>query len=116
MINVYDSANQLAEDLKKTPEYTDLQAAVVSVQNDENSRSLFKKMDELQTKIITAQQAGQPVAADVQKNYKELNTQVQKDNNIVKLLTSEQGLYKLIDDLQKTFTNPVNDLYKELRK
>lgn len=116
MINVYDSANQLAEDLKQTPEYKALQDAVQKVKQDENSSALFKKMDEVQTEIITAQQAGKPLSADVQKTYKELNEEVQKDKNIVNLLAVEQGLYKLIDDLQKTFTNPINDLYADLRK
>lgn len=116
MVNVYDSANQLAEDLKKTPEYEALQTATDAVKNDEKSLALFKKMDEVQTKIINAQQTGKPLAADVQQEYKDLNDKVQKDANIVKLLTAEQSLYKLIDDLQKTFTSPINDLYTDLRK
>ena len=64
MVNVYDSANQLAEDLKKTPEYTALKEAVQSVKNDENSSNLFQKMDEVQTKIMAAQQSGQPLTDD----------------------------------------------------
>lgn len=116
MVNVYDSANRLAEDLKKTPEYTALKEAVQSVKNDENSSNLFQKMDEVQTKIMAAQQSGQPLTDDVKNYYKELNDKVQKDANIIKLLTAEQGLYKLIDDLQKTFTSPINDLYSDLRK
>lgn len=115
MINVYDSANQLAEDLKKTPEYQALQEAVNAVKEDENSSALFKKMDEIQTEIITSQQTGKQLAEETKKEYQELNEKVQKDANIVKLLTAEQGLYKLIDDLQKTFTSPINDLYKDLR-
>lgn len=116
MVNVYDSANQLAEDLKKTPEFTALKDAAAAVEKDEASRKLFKEMDEIQTKIMSAQQVGQPISQDIQKQYKELNDKVQKDSNIVKLLTAEQGLYKLIDDVQKTFTNPINDLYADLRK
>lgn len=116
MVNVYDSANQLAEDLKKTPEYAALSDAVKAVRESKESTELFKRMDEIQTQIINAQQTGKPLSADIQKEYKELNKKVQKDQNIVKLLTAEQGLYKLIDDLQKTFTNPINDLYADLRK
>lgn len=116
MVNVYDSANQLAEDLKKTPEYQALQEAVKGVENDATSRDLFAQMDKVQSEIITAQQSGKPLSEDTQKAYKELNEKVQKDQNIVKLLTVEQGLYKLIDDLQKTFTSPINDLYSDLRK
>lgn len=116
MVNIYDSANQIAEDLKKTPEYIALQKAINDVKDNEASAELFKKMDEIQTKIMAAQQAGQPLSEDLQKAYKELNEKVQKDEKIVKLLTTEQGLYKLINDVQKTFTNPINDLYEDLRK
>ena len=116
MVNVYDSANQLAEDLKKTPEYTALQDAVKAVKEDENSSEMFKKMDEIQGQIMAAQQSGQPLSEELQESYKDLSGKVQQDANIVKLLTAEQGLYKLIDDVQKTFTSPINDLYTDLRK
>ncbi len=116
MVNVYDSANQLAEDLQKTPEFQALKEAVNTVKADEKSSALFKQMDEIQTKIMSAQQAGKPLSDDVKKSYQDLNGKAQKDPNIIKLLTAEQGLYKLIDDLQKTFTSPINDLYSDLRK
>src|SRR5699024_12533054 len=57
--------------------------------------ALFKKMDELQNKIMQAQQAGQPLSAEDQQAYKDLNDQVQKNDKIVSLLTNEQGLYDL---------------------
>ena len=116
MVNIYDNANQLAQDLKETPEFKDLQAAVKAVMDDQESADLFKKMDALQTKIINAQQTGAPLSEDDQKVYQDLNKQVQDNKNIVKLLQSEQVLYKLLDDVQKTFTNPINDLYADLRK
>lgn len=105
MVNIYDSANQLAEDLTKTPEFAGLKEAIAAVKADENSSELFNKMDEIQGKIMAAQQSGQPLSEDLQ-----------KDENIVKLLTAEQGLYKTIDDVQKAFTKPINDLYEEIRK
>lgn len=115
MVNVYDSANQLAEDLQKTPEYEALEKAIKQVESDEQSKALFKRMDEVQGKIIQAQQSGQEVSSDVQTEYQKLNGEVQKDKNIVNLLTVEQGLYKLMGDLQKTYTKPINDLYQDLR-
>ena len=54
MVNIYDSANQLAKDLQQTQEYENLKKAIADVQNDQESADLFKKMDALQTKILTA--------------------------------------------------------------
>lgn len=116
MVNIYDSANQLAKDLQQTQEYENLKKAIADVQNDQESDDLFKKMDALQTKILTAQQSGQPLAEEDQKAYQELNETVQKNAKIIALLQSEQAIYKLINDLQKEITNPINDLYADLRK
>ena len=116
MINIYDSANQLAEDLSKTDQYKALADAIKAVETDKESLALFKKMDELQSKIIQAQQTGKPLAAEEQQAYKDLNDQVQKNDKIVSLLKTEQGLYDLLGDVQKTYTKPINDLYEDLRK
>lgn len=101
MVNIYDSANQLAKDLQQTQEYENLKKAIADVQNDQESADLFKKMDALQTKILTAQQSGQPLAEEDQKAYQELNETVQKNAKIIALLQSEQAIYKLINDLQR---------------
>lgn len=116
MVNVYDSANQLAEDLQQTPEYHALQKAIGGVKQDNNSTALFKKMDEIQNQIISAQQKGQSLSSELQQEYQDLSKKVKQDPNIVKMLQAEQGLYKLIDDVQKTFTRPISDLYEGLKK
>lgn len=115
MINIYDSANQLAQDLTKTDQYKAVGDAVKAVQADGESAAMFKKMDELQAKILRAQQAGQPLAAEDQQAYKDLNDQVQKNDLIVNMLKSEQALYDLLNDIQKTYSKPINDLYEDLR-
>mgnify|MGYP002227519187 CR=1 FL=1 len=64
---------------------------------------------------MRAQQAGQPLAAEDQQAYKDLNDQVQKNDLIVNMLKSEQALYDLLNDIQKTYSKPINDLYEDLR-
>lgn len=101
MVNVYDSANKLAEDLTQTDQYKALQKAIKDVEENDESSAMFKKMDELQAKILRAQQAGQPLAAEDQQAYKDLNDQVQKNDLIVNMLKSEQALYDLLNDIQR---------------
>lgn len=115
MVNIYDAANKLAEDLTQTDQYKKLQEAIKVVEDDKDASALFKKMDELQNKIMQAQQAGQPLSAEDQQAYKDLNDQVQKNDKIVSLLTNEQGLYDLLGEVQKAYTKPINDLYEDLR-
>lgn len=115
MVNIYDSANQLASDLQKIDEFKKLEKAVADIKKNTDSSALFKEMDKMQTEIITAQSQGKELPSSTQENYKKLNEKVQKDQLILKLLEAEQGLYKTIDEVQKTITKPINDLYDGLR-
>lgn len=115
MINIYDSANKLAEDLTQTDQYKALEKVIKAVEEDSESSAMFKKMDELQAKILRAQQAGQPLSAEDQQAYKDLNDQVQKNDKIVNMLKSEQDLYDLLNEIQKAYSKPINDLYEDLR-
>lgn len=116
MINIYDTANQLAEDLTQTEQYKALAEAIKAVQANSESLALFKRMDELQAKIMQAQQTGKPLADEDQKAYQDLNKEVQKNDQIVALLQKEQGLYDLLGEIQKAYSKPINDLYEDLRK
>lgn len=115
MINIYDSANQVAADLQKLDEFKALQAAIAAVKNNQESTALFKQMDEMQTKIINSQTEGRDFPKDLKDDYQKLNEKVQKDQQILKLLQAEQALYKTVDDVQKAITKPINDLYDGLR-
>ncbi|RMC46796.1 YlbF family regulator [Lactobacillus sp. ESL0230] len=115
MINIYDSANQLASDLQQIDEFKALEKAIAEVKSDEESLSLFKQMDKLQSEIISTQSQGKELSPELQENYQNLNEQVQKNSQILKLLQVEQGLYKTVDDIQKVITKPINDLYEGLR-
>ena len=115
MINIYDSANQVATDLQKLDEFKALSSAVAAVKNNEESAALFKQMDEMQTKIINSQSEGRDFPKDLEEDYKKLNEKVQKDAQILKLLQAEQSMYKTINDVQKAITKPINDLYDGLR-
>lgn len=115
MVNIYDSANQLASDLQKIDEFKNLDKAIKAVKANKESLALFKKMDSIQAQIIKAQQTGQKLPADSEKEYKELNAKIKEDSVIMQLLQAEQSLYGILDDVQKTFTKPMNDLYDDLR-
>lgn len=115
MVNIYDTANQLASDLQQIDEFKTLQVAIDGVKNNAESAVLFKKMDAMQNSIMTVQSQGQELSQEMQDEYQSLNDQVQKDPQILKLLQAEQGLYKTVEEVQKVITQPINDLYKGLR-
>ena len=115
MVNIYDATNQLASDLQEIDEFKTLQVAIDGVKKNTESSTLFKKMDKMQNAIMKIQSQGQELSQEMQEEYKNLNDQVQKDPQILKLLEAEQGLYKIVEEVQKVITQPINDLYKGLR-
>ncbi|WEV40959.1 YlbF family regulator [Lactobacillus sp. ESL0684] len=116
MVNIYDSANELAANIQEIDEYKALSAALDDVKQNATSLALFKEMDQIQSQIMNAQAQGEELSQELQDKYQKLDEKVQKDATIMKLLQAEQGLYKIIDDVQKTLTKPINDLYNDLRK
>ncbi|BDR60762.1 YlbF family regulator [Lactobacillus xylocopicola] len=115
MVNIYDSANQLAADLQKVDEFKALEQAVEGVKGNADSSALFAEMNKMQTEIIDTQSQGKELSKEQQASYQQLNERLQKDPLIMKLLQTEQGLYKTLDEVQKAITKPVNDLYEGLR-
>lgn len=115
MINIYDSANQLASDIQKTEEYQDLSRAIAAVKSSPSSLNLFRQIDQLQAQMIAEQSAGRALSEDTQKKYQRLDTEAQQDLLIKDMLNKEQKVYQLIEDVQKAVTKPVADLYSDLR-
>ena len=48
MVNIFDSANQVAEDLKQTQEFVALKQAMAAVKANPDSLALFKELDQAQ--------------------------------------------------------------------
>lgn len=114
MVNIYDSANQVAEDLQKTPQFEALKKSLESLKNNPESLKLYSEMDALQKKVMAAQQAGQPLSDDIKKEYAEINTKVSNNDDLKDMISKEQAVFQLINDVQNTFTKPLSDLYKDL--
>ncbi len=114
MVNIYDTANQLAEDLKQTPEYDAVTAAIAAVKLDTEALTLYQKMDELQKKLMTKQSAGQQPSQEDQMQYQTLSQQLKNNPKMADLMTKEETLYKLLNDVQEVFTKPLSEAYESL--
>lgn len=114
MVNIFDSANQLAEDLQKTPQFEALKKSLEALKNNPESLKLYGEMDELQKKVMAAQQAGQPLSDDIKKEYSEINDKVSNNDDLKDMISKEQAVFQLINEVQTSFTKPLSDLYKAL--
>lgn len=70
MVNIYDNANQLAKDLQETEQFKDLKKSLENLKNNPESLDLYQRMDKLQQQILAAQNSGQPLSEEAQKNIK----------------------------------------------
>lgn len=48
MVNIYDTANQMEQDLKQTQQYQELKAAYEALKADEKAYACFKELQDLQ--------------------------------------------------------------------
>ncbi len=109
MVNIYDNANQLAKDLQETEQFKDLKKSLENLKNNPESLDLYQRMDKLQQQILAAQNSGQPLSEEEQKEYQKINEEL-KD-----MITKEQALFQMINDVQQAMTKPIGDLYDDLK-
>lgn len=115
MVNIYDTANQLADDLKQTDQFKALEKSIAELKQDPASVKLYHRMDELQKKIMTAQQSGQPLPSEFQKEYQEINQEVEANDHLKDMITKEQAVFQMINEVQQAFTRPLGELYDSLK-
>ncbi|CCK84111.1 UPF0342 protein LBU_1322 [Lactobacillus equicursoris 66c] len=116
MINIYDTANQMAEDLRQTQQFEALKAAMDKVKSSPESLALFKELDAAQMEVMEAQSAGKELSQEQKDHFASLNSRVSQDTTLQGMLLAEQGVYALMNDLQKSISQPLADAYEDLRK
>ena len=116
MVNIYDTANQLANDLRETQQFLALKEDMDAVKADEDSLALFKELDAAQMEIMEAQQTGKELTEEQQDDFKSLNERVSQNITLQSMLLAEQAVYTLLNDVQKNIGQPLSEAYEDLRK
>ncbi|MDF4030172.1 YlbF family regulator [Lactobacillus delbrueckii] len=116
MVNIYDTANQLANYLRETQQFLALKEAMDAVKADEDSLALFKELDAAQMEIMEAQQTGKELTEEQQDDFKSLNERVSQNTTLQSMLLAEQAVYTLLNDVQKNIGQPLSEAYEDLRK
>ncbi len=114
MINIYDTANKLASEFQETDQFATLKKAIADVKENETSLALYREMEEFQKGILQKQQNGQEMTDDEKAKYQELDQKIQNDPHVKQVIMAEQGIYMLLDDIQKTIAKPITDLYEDI--
>lgn len=115
MDNINETAKKLADDFKNTKEFKDLHEALENVKRDATSSALYREMNSLQGQIMDAQQHGRDLTEDMRTKYEDLNKRLQDNEQMKTLIKAEEKVYSKLDEVQKTLTKPMADLYEKLR-
>ena len=100
MVNIYDTANQMEQDLKQTQQYQELKAAYEALKADGKAYACFK---ELQDNITEEDFKELQEAGAKAKDFETLQT----------LMLKEQALSMLMDEVSKIIFQPVQELYQD---
>lgn len=113
MVNIYDTANELAKQMRETQEFTALEAAFNDMMADQESFDLFKKFQKAQAEAQQKQMQGQKLSEDEIKNVQNLANEVSKKDVVKKLMEKEQQMDNMMQQLNKSITAPIQELYKK---
>jgi len=110
--NIHDLGDQVAEAIKATPDFQALQKAFDTMKADTETYKLFQEFQQLQGSLQQKQMAGQKLTEDELKNAHDLADKVSKIDSIKALMESERGVNQILSELNKTITQPIQDLYQ----
>lgn len=112
MVNIYDTANQMEQDLKQTQQYQELKVAYEALKADEEAYACFKQLQDLQGQLQQKQMQGN-ITEDDFRELQEAGTKAKEFETLQTLMLKEQALSMLMDEVSKIIFQPVQELYQD---
>lgn len=111
-VNIYDAANQLERDLRKTDQYKNLEEAFETLQKDDEAKTLFDQFRLTQQTLQQKQMTGQEIGEDEAKQAQELSQKVGNNDVLSELIQAEQELGQMIEEINQIALKPIQELYQ----
>jgi len=112
MANVYDTANQMAADIKTTQEFQDLKKAFDLLKLDTVAYGLLQQFQQKQYEMQQKSMQGQDFTDEEVKSLQALGDKMRDIQPIQNLMAKEQGLSQMMDELNKIISQPIIDVYQ----
>lgn len=110
--NVYDTANQLASDLKESQQFKEMQHAFDMLKLDAVAYAMFQQFQQKQMALQQKQMQGQQPTEDEIKDIQTIGEKMQNMQPINDLMVKEQALSQMMDELNRAITQPIVDIYQ----
>lgn len=116
MTNIYDIANELERALRQDEAYKNVENAFEQVAANEASYELYKEFIKKQDAFVKLMQSGAQPSEDEMAQFQELQTKLVADENVSLLISAQQRLQILVEDLNKIIYKPLGDLFNKYEK
>ncbi|MGM9923491.1 MAG: YlbF family regulator [Bacillus sp. (in: firmicutes)] len=110
-MNVYDAAYELEKAIRTSKEYTDLQALIEAVNQDEIAKKMFDNFRDIQMKLQQKQMMGQEISQEEVEHAQKTLQLVQQNPTLGKMMEAEQRMSMMISELNKIIMKPLEDIY-----
>lgn len=112
MVNIYDTANQLEQEIRQLPQFEELKAAYDAVQNNDESKEIYVAFQQMQQKLQLKQMQGESLSDDDTKEIQALSDQIKENELIGQLMEKEQAFSAMLNELNEIIMKPLQDLYR----
>lgn len=114
VVNIYDSANEMSRQLVETQEYQALKKALDELKADSEAFESFKKFQKMQADAQQKQMQGQKPTEDEINAIQTLAKEISGKQAVQNLMNQERQIDQLLQQLNKTITSPIQELYSDL--
>ena len=114
MVNIYDTANELSNQLKETQEYQRVKNAFDSLKAQKDTFETFKKFQQMQANAQQKQMTGQKLTQDEINAIQTIAKEMSSKPEVQTLMNQERAVDNMLQQLNRTITSPIQDIYKDV--
>ncbi|SEO48475.1 Cell fate regulator YlbF, YheA/YmcA/DUF963 family (controls sporulation, competence, biofilm development) [Amphibacillus marinus] len=111
MSNIQASATALEQAIRESDEFKDLKGAYDAVMTDEIAKKMFDDFRNTQMELQQKQMQGIEITQEEVDQARKVVETVQQHEQISKLMEQEQRVNELINNISRTITKPLEELY-----
>ncbi|MFD2617199.1 YlbF family regulator [Terrilactibacillus laevilacticus] len=116
MANTYDIAYDLEKQIRESDEYEQLKQAYQAVNEQAEAKKLFDDFRQLQLELQQKQMTGEAISEEEAKSAEQSFQNIQQHKEITALMSAEQRMSLMINDLNQIITKPLQELYGTLEE
>lgn len=107
-MNIYDKANELANELKSYPEVIELRKAAEKIKLNEANRKMLDDFRKVQIEAYTEQSQGGKISKQLEEKLQNLYSIVSANSDVRDYLMAEQKFGVVWQDIMKILNDAIN--------